>query len=143
MIPPLLLGILFPSLGLSWAMGYGREWLPLLLVLYYLVPLGLHGVGRLLAHLPLRPPWRPQGEALALTAALLPYSLYWLGAGLARIPLGEAYRAFLKGPGIGVPLVVLLAWPLSLKVPAFLASLLTLGLFLLWERSLRWLLRQP
>lgn len=103
------LGILVPSMGLSWAMGYAREWVAPLLSLYYLAPLGLYGLGRLLRPLG-RLPLPLLGEAtLPFLALLLPYSLYWVWAGVSRVPLGAAYRAFLKAPGLAVPLVVLVA----------------------------------
>lgn len=71
-------------------------------------------------------------------AILLPYSVFWLGAGYFRTSLALAYGAFLKGPGFAVPLVVLVAWPLGYKVPPLLASLLAFSLFLLAERGVRW-----
>lgn len=135
----LLTAVFLPSLGLAWAVGYAREWVLPLLVLYYLVPTGLYGLGRWLGkplHRFLAP---PKDASLPFLALLLPYSLFWLWAGAARAPLGAAYGAFLKAPGLAVPLVVLVAWPLSWHIPPFLASAATLGLFLLGERSVRWL----
>jgi len=137
-----LLTLLAPSLGLSLAFGHAREWLPLLLGLYYAFPLLLHPLGR---RLPL--PGRlgvlgglgARGEAyLPLLVLLLPYGLYWLAAGRMGARLGPAYAAFLKGPGLAVPLVLLVAWPLGVRLPPFAATLLLLGLFLLAERALRW-----
>lgn len=135
---PLLLFLLAPSLGFSWAAGYAREWLPPLLLLYYSLPLVLHGLGRGLGgRLPGPLPLRAGKVGVRLLVLLLPYTLYWLAAGLLRVPLPVAYRAFLQGPGLAVPLVVLVAWPLGLGLPPLLASLLTLSLFLLAEGAWR------
>lgn len=141
--PEILLTLAVPSLGLSWAVGYAREWVFPLLLLYYLVPLGLYGLGGILARaFPGLPLPRLKEAALPFLALLLPYSLFWVGAGFARVPVLAAYWAFLRGPGLAVPLVVLVAWPMSWHVPPFLASLMTLSLFLLGERSARWLIRR-
>ncbi len=135
------LTVLVPSLGLSLAVGYAREWVPFLLALYYLAPLGLYGLGEVLGRV-LRPFPFHREEAVPLMALLVPYALFWLGAGFLRIPLPLAYASFLRGPGLAVPLVVLLAWPLGYRIPPALASLLAFGLFLLAERGMRWVWRR-
>ncbi len=138
---PLLLLPLAPALGFSWAVGHAREWIPLLLLLYYSLPVALYGLGRGLGGSAGRLPGtalpRPGEGGARLLVLLLPYALYWPAAGLLRVPLPTAYRAFLQGPGLAVPLVVLVAWPLGLHLHPSLASLSTLGLFLLAERGAR------
>uniref|UniRef100_A0A7C5VF84 Uncharacterized protein n=1 Tax=Thermus caliditerrae TaxID=1330700 RepID=A0A7C5VF84_9DEIN len=123
----------FPSAGFALAAGKPPETLFLLLVLYYLIPLAWYAAGRggalVLArfrHLPL--------EALVL---VLPYALYWLMAGAIRAPLLKAYRVFLRGPGLGVPLTVLILWPLGYKLPPLLGSLFLFAAILLVERIWR------
>lgn len=136
-----LLTLLAPSLGLSLAFGHAREWVPLLLGLYYTFPLLLHPLGSRLP-LPgrlarLRDLGSGKEAYLPLLVLLLPYGLYWLAAGGMGARLGPAYAAFLKGPGLAVPLVLLVAWPLGVRLPPFAATLLLLGLFLLAEKALR------
>lgn len=133
-----LLTLLAPSLGLSLAVGQERGVVEGL-TLYYLAPVGLHRLGRFL---PLPLPRGLREVHLPLLALLLPYALYWGTAGRMGAPLGKAYLAFLKGPGLAVPLVLLVAWPLGLHLPPMPA---TLGAFLLFvggERLMRGLARR-
>lgn len=134
-----LLVLLVPSLGFGLAAARGEALLPLLL-LYYGGGILWMGLGRALA------PWmgrrlgRKQVEgawALGL-ALLLPYPLYFLLMGLLRAPVGTAYGAFLRGPGVAVPLTVGLLWPLGVHLPPLLgAGLVALGSLLgerVWRR---------
>lgn len=133
-----LLTLLAPSLGLSLAVGQG-EGVVEGLVLYYLAPVALHRLGRLL---PLPLP-RGLGEAhLPLLALLLPYALYWGTAGRMGAPLKRAYLAFLKGPGLAIPLVLLVAWPLGLRLPPMPATLAAFLLFMAGERLMKDLARR-
>lgn len=134
-----------PALGFSWAVGYAREWIPLLLVLYYLLPVVFYGLGRGLKGLAgrfLKPTLPQAGEGgVRLLALLVPYTPYWLTTGFLRVPLLTAYKAFLQGPGLAVPLVIFVVWPLGLHLHPSLASLFSLSLFLLAEKGVRKLYR--
>jgi len=128
----LLLTPLAPSLAFSWARGSGGSLLAVLL-LYYSFPLLLYGLG---SRLPL-PVDRLKRLPPEVGALLVPYALYWLGAGKLW-SLRAAYAGFLKGPGVAVPLMVVVLWPLGVYLPPLVGA----GVVLLGsvgaERVVRW-----
>ena len=110
----LLLLALLPSGGFALLAAQGGS-LGLALIAYYAAGPLWWALGRTLRGVytpPLRGP-----VPLAALALALPYPVYWLGAGLLGRGLREAYGGFLQGPGVGVPLVVLLLWPLGWHLP--------------------------
>jgi len=132
-VSPLLALVLLPvspAFFLGVLVGKEPALAPLGLLVYYGLPSLLYALGRRAFRLGLFPP----APAAALA---LPYLPYFLLAGAARAPLGKVYKAFLAGPGVAVPLSVLLLWPLGAKVSPFLLGALTLGLAFLGERALR------
>lgn len=130
--------LLAPALGFSWSAGYAREWTPLLLVFYYSLPVALYELGRGIRGFVRRPLALKTGQwEVKLLAFLVPYTPYWLAVGFLQVPFFVAYKAFLQGPGLAVPLVILVAWPLGLHLHPFIASLFTLGLFFLAEIGVR------
>lgn len=126
----LLLMAAVPSVGLALAAGYAPGFLPLALLAYYTYPLLLMAGGQLLRgrwreRLPenlLRHPMR-----LPLMALSLPYPVYWAAAGALGEPWLQAYGAFLRGPGLAIPLAVLVLQPLGMVLPPALVSLLVLA----------------
>jgi len=131
----LLLAPLAPSLAFAWARASGGSLLPVLL-LYYALPLPLYLLGSRLP-LPLGG-GRLKGVSPEALALLLPYLLYWVGAGRLW-PFWAAYAGFLKGPGLAVPLTVLVLWPIGLHLPPLLGAALVLVGSVGAERAVRWL----
>jgi hypothetical protein len=125
-----------PSGAFALAAGYAPSLLPLLLALYWgLLPPLLYRAGRLLERgLPfLRLP-RLRGEVYALT---LPYLLYWPAARRAGLSFPEAFLAFMRGPGTGVPLAAFLSLLFERHLPPLAVTLAVLVLALLLERGAR------
>jgi hypothetical protein len=125
-----------PSGAFALAAGYAPSLLPLLLVLYWglLPPLLYRAGGFLEGRLPfLRLP-RLRGEVYALA---LPYLLYWPAARRAGLSFPEAFLAFLRGPGTGVPLAAFLSLLLGRGLPPLAVTLAVLVLALLLERGAR------
>ena len=121
-----------PSAGFALSAGYAPQLLPLLLFLYWgLLPPVLYGVGAL--PIPLRFP-QVRGEIYAL---VLPYLAYWPVSRWRGTPLGGAYRAFMRGPGLGVPLAAFAGGFLGLHLPPLATSLAVFSLALFLERALR------
>ncbi len=131
----LLLFPVAPALGFALAAGYAPWLLPLLLLLYWgVLPPLLHGGWRRWAGRLPEPPRLPL-EAYAL---LLPYLLYWGVAAKRGSSLGEARLAFLRGPGLGLPLAALLGLLLGVRLSPPLVSLGVLLLSLAFQRALRY-----
>lgn len=133
-----LLALAFPSGAFALAAGKGYGLLASLLLLYYAAPLLWYGVGAVfpLGELPWARRFAPylRTGGLPLLALTLPYAPYWLLAGSLRAGLGKAYAAFLRGPGVGLPLTVLFLWPLGYALPPFFSSLILFMGILLSER---------
>lgn len=132
----LLLFLLTPSLGLPLLVAQG-EALPLLFafLLYYLLPFPLYALGR-------RLPFRPRPLPPAILVFLLPYWAYWAYLGAQGTGLPEGYRAFLRGPGLALPLVGALGWGIGVWLPPWPTALSTFLLLLLGERFLKaWALK--
>ena len=125
-----------PSGAFALAAGYAPSLLPPLLALYWgVLPFLLYRAGGLLdGRLPsLRLP-RLRGEVYALA---LPYLLYWPAARRAGLSFGEAFLAFLRGPGTGVPLAAFLSLLFGRGLPPLAVTLAVLTLSLLLERGIR------
>jgi len=125
-----------PSGAFALAAGYAPSLLPLLLALYWgLLPPLLYWAGGLLERrLPfLRLP-RLRGEVYALA---LPYLLYWPAARRAGLPFLEAFLAFMRGPGTGVPLATFLSLLFGRGLPPLGVTLAVLALSLLLERGVK------
>jgi len=125
-----------PSGAFALAAGYAPSLLPLLLALYWgLLPPLLYRAGGLLERgLPfLRLP-RLRGEVYALA---LPYVLYWPAARRAGLPFLEAFLAFMRGPGTGVPLASFLSLLFGRGLPPLGVTLAVLALSFLLERGAR------
>lgn len=140
MVSPLLLVPIAPSLALALTAGYAPELLPLALGGYYLLPLVLFWLGRAVAgKWLLAVPQRLKEHPFRLYAMVLslPYPAYWVVAGGLGDGFGSAYLAFLRGPGVAVPLAVVMLYPLGAKMPPALASGLALAGSILAEQLVR------
>jgi len=125
-----------PSGAFALAAGYAPSLLPLLLALYWgVIPPLLYWAGGFLERVfpSLRLP-RLRGEIYALA---LPYLLYWPAARRAGLSFGEAFLAFLRGPGTGVPLAAFLSLLFGRGLPPLGVTLAVLVLSLLLERGVR------
>jgi hypothetical protein len=134
---PLFLIFFAPSGAFALAAGYTPSLIPLLLALYWgLLPSLLYRAGAVfdgrLSFLRLP---RLRGEVYALA---LPYLLYWPTARRIGLPFLGAFLAFMRGPGIGVPLATLISLLLGRHLPPLLVSLTVLGLAALLERVAKW-----
>jgi hypothetical protein len=140
---PFFLVFLAPSGAFALAAGYAPSLIPFLLALYWgLLPPLLYGAGAVLdGRLPfLRLP-RFRGEIYALA---LPYLLYWPTARRIGLPFLGAFLAFMRGPGVGVPLATLLSPLLGRHLPPLLVTLAVLVLAFFLERAAkRFFLRKP
>jgi len=125
-----------PSGAFALAAGYAPSLLPLLLALYWgVIPPLLYWAGGFLERVfpSLRLP-RLRGEIYALA---LPYLLYWPAARRAGLSFGEAFLAFLRGPGTGVPLAAFLSLLFGRGLPPLGVTLAVLVLSLLLEQGVR------
>jgi len=140
---PFFLVFLTPSGAFALAAGYAPSLIPLLLALYWaLLPPLLYRAGAIFdGRLPFLPLPRFRGEVYAIS---LPYLLYWFVARRVGLPFLEAFLAFMRGPGIGVPLAALLSLLLGRHLPPLLVALAVLVLaFLLEKGAKRVFLRKP
>ena len=130
------LALFAPSGAFALAAGDAPSLPPLLLALYWgLFPPLLYRAGGFLEGVfpfPRLP--RLRGEAYAIA---LPYLLYWPAARRAGLSFGEAFLAFLRGPGTGGPLAAFLSLLLGRGLPPLAVTLAVLALSLLLERGIR------
>ncbi len=130
MSPFLFLLPLAPYPVLAYAAADEPLLLLLLLPLYFLLPHPLYALGGRLPGLPLEGLLRTGKRLGPYPAALgLPFAAYWLLAPQAW-SFGEAYGAWGKTAGLGVPLSVLLGLLLGQSVPPLLVALV---LFFVWN----------
>lgn len=145
MTPVLLLVPLAPAVALPWLALTAPHLLLGALPVYLLTPLLAWRLGTGLAasrlgqqlaeRIPARIRENPLG--LRLAAVLLPYLAYFVGSGLLRWPLAQAYRAFLSGPGVGVLCCVVAALVLGRLLPTYpavIAAFLLNELLQLWRK---------